>query len=259
MAVSIFNANKALAKVTIIPFAVKEITGPDKVVIAVKSTLIPAGLPFVAMYNPTTFTKSNNLTLVKKNTTDGLEGKVDVKFVGNDTLNFKILLDATGASPGSGVVGAALTKTAKAQGGIDGMVAAFFATTKLPNPITHTPNFLRIIWGAGLFFEGMLSSATVSYSLFGRDGRPLRGTIDASFTQAATATSLAKIKNFFSSPDVTKTYTVKAGDTIYNLAQKEYNDDAFYLQIAQANDLKNYRKLVPGQVLIFPPVNKDEE
>ncbi|MDQ3112434.1 MAG: LysM peptidoglycan-binding domain-containing protein [Bacteroidota bacterium] len=255
MAVSIFNANKALAKVTIIPFVKTEVDLGG----TVKSILVPTGVPFVAMYNPTSFTKTNNLKFSEKQTSDGTPGKLEYKYQDNDTLNIKILLDATGASPGSGVVGSALTKTAKNLGGVDVMVAAFFAITKFPNPISHTPNFLKILWGAGLYFEGKLSGATVSYTLFDRNGRPLRATIDATFTQDATDSFLANIKNFFSSPDVTKTYTVKAGDTIYNLAQKEYNDDSYYLQIAEANDLKNYRKLVPGQVLIFPPIKKDEE
>lgn len=243
------GGNKALAKLTIIPFAIKD----DK------PSFTPAGLPFVAMYNPASFSKTNNQELAPKINSDGTQGPLEFKQSTNESITIEIFLDATGASPGGGFVGSALSKASKTLGGVDVLVAAFFATTKLPNPKTHQPNFLRIIWGAGLFFECQLASATVTYKLFGRDGRPLRASISATFTEFATASFLAKIKNFFSTPDLTKTYVVKAGDTLPNLARQEYEDESFYLQIAEANDLKNYRKLTPGQTLIFPPIKKNEE
>lgn len=246
--VSLPSANKALAKLTIIPFVNRK-----------PYYLIPGGLPFVAMYNPNTFSTNHGQANIKKVNSNKLAGILEQKYAINKTISVDLLLDATGASPAGGFIGAGLSKAAKLVGGVDVLVAAFFTTTQVPNPISHEPNILRIIWGAGLFFEGVLSRATVAYTLFGRDGRPLRATIKATFEQTETPTSLAKIKNFFSSPDVTKTYTVVAGDTIYNLAQKEYGDDSFYQQIAIANNLKNYRKLVPGQVLIFPPIKKVDE
>lgn len=245
--VSLPSANKALAKLTIIPFLNK------------KPYIVPAGVPFVAMYNPSTFSTQHNQVLIDKTKTDGVETTTEFKRTINQTINVQLLLDATGASPAGGVVGLALSKAAQAVGSIDLLVANFFLTTQSPNPKSHNPNILRVIWGAGLFFECTLQSATVTYTLFDRLGRPVRATINATFRKINTPTAIAKIKNFFSSPDVTKTYMVKAGDTIYNLAQQEYGDDSFYQQIAIANNLKNYRKLTPGQVLIFPPVKKIDE
>ena len=61
---SFLNANKALAKLTIIPFAVIEKAGSPI------STWIPAGLPFVAMYNPTTFSTAHGQANIKKDTTN---------------------------------------------------------------------------------------------------------------------------------------------------------------------------------------------
>jgi nucleoid-associated protein YgaU len=240
------GGNKALAKLTIIPFLNR------------LPYIIPGGPPFIAMYNPTTFSTRNAIKTVQKYTSDGAPAVLSFKQVENRTLKVDLLLDATGASPAGGIVGATLSKTAKTLGGVDVLIAAFFLATRTPKAESHQPNILRVIWGAGLFLECVLLDATVTYTLFGSDGRPLRATISATFEEAMTPTSLSKIKNFFSSPDVTKTYTVKAGDTIYNLAQREYGDDSFYLQIAEANDLKNYRKLIPGQVLIFPPINQEE-
>jgi hypothetical protein len=241
------GGNKMLAKLTILSF------------VNSKPYIIPAGPPFIAMYNPSTFTTQHSQSLVEKPATDGVEATTEFKRTINSTITVSLILDATGASPGGGLVGATLSKVAKTIGGVDVLIASFFATTQSINPKSHKPNLLRLIWGAGLFFECTLESASVTYNLFDRTGRPLRATISATFKQTETPTSLAKIKNFFSSPDVTKTYVVKAGDTLCNLAQSEYGDESLYLQIAEANDLKNYRKLEPGQTLIFPPINKNEE
>ncbi|MCK6641714.1 MAG: LysM peptidoglycan-binding domain-containing protein [Bacteroidia bacterium] len=246
--VSALNSNKALAKLTIIPFK-----------ITASGNLRPAsGLPFVAMYNPSSLSSSHSRELVAKYTSDGLEGKMEPKNMINDSISVELFLDATGASPAGGFIGAALSKTSQLIKGVDALIALFFSTCQNPVSDTHEPNFLRLIWGAGLFFEGYLESATVTYNLFGRDGRPIRATIKATFRHAATDNALAKIKNFFSSPDVTKEYIVKAGDTIYNIANRFYEDESFYLQIAETNDLKNYRRLVPGTKLILPPVQKTD-
>lgn len=242
------SANKALAKLTILAFTKTKNGG-------VRPATLP---PFVAMYNPSTFSLNTNKVTEAKPQSDGLAGRLEQKYECNETLTVDLLLDATGASPAGGFVGLALSKSAAALKGVDALIAAFFATTKLPDPISHESHHLKLIWGAGLFFECELTTATVNYNLFGRDGRPLRATISATFTQAPTNLGLAKIKNFFSSPDVTKEYIVKAGDTIYNIANRFYEDESFYLQIAETNDLKNYRRLVPGTKLILPPVQKTD-
>lgn len=243
------STNKALAKLTILSFTETKGGG-------IRPALLP---PFIAMYNPTTFTLSSHKELLSKLNSDGLQGVLECKNEINRTLTVDLVLDATGASPAGGFIGAGLSKVAKALKGVDVLIAAFFATTTLPDPISHVPNHLKVIWGAGLFFECRLTDSTVTYSLFGRDGRPLRASIKAVFEEAPTKLSLAKIKNFFSSPDVTKEYVVLAGDTIYNIADRFYESESFYLQIAEANDLKNYRRLTPGMKLILPPVQKVEE
>lgn len=243
------STNKALAKLTIIPFVETQAGG-----------LRPAALPpFIAMYNPSTFSTSHGTMWVEKNDTSSTKSSLELKSTENDSITVELILDATGASPAGGFIGLGLSKAAKALKGVDVLIAAFFLTTQSANPTSHTPNFLKIIWGAGLFFEGYMESATVTYNLFGRDGRPLRASINATFKQSLTHNALSKIKNFFSSPDVTKEYVVLAGDTIYNIANRFYEDESFYQQIAIANNLKNYRRLTPGTKLILPPVQKVEE
>lgn len=53
------------------------------------------------------------------------------------------------------------------------------------------------------------------------------------------------------SGSATKTYTVKSGDTLWNIAERLYGDPWKYHEIEKANHLKN-ATIYPGQVLIIP-------
>jgi nucleoid-associated protein YgaU len=57
-----------------------------------------------------------------------------------------------------------------------------------------------------------------------------------------------------SSPDMTHTVRVKAGDTLPLLCQRIYRDASKYLEIARLNDLDGFRALAPGSELQFPPM-----
>ncbi|HTF04393.1 MAG TPA: LysM peptidoglycan-binding domain-containing protein [Bacteroidia bacterium] len=275
---------RAVAKLTILPC--KEVAGK----------LIPSGIPFIAPYNPNTFSFAQESVNVLKPTNGSSTPVYETKYTENKILTVDFFLDGTGASPPLGLslgsaAGAAVSSLASSAGmavsAINAEAAAravlssvsvtawinyFFAITageksplgvnktmslnfKTFNDETHTTDPLKIIWGAGLFFNCKLHKATVSYKLFNQLGMPLRANISAQFLELGKGPGT----NTGKSPDLTKVHVVKAGDTIYNLAKKEYEDESYYLQIAQANDLKNYRRLVQGQTLILPPIAKVEE
>jgi len=48
------------------------------------------------------------------------------------------------------------------------------------------------------------------------------------------------------------------GDTLDLIADNNYDDPSYYLQLARANRLKNFRKLKPGMRLILPPISDDK-
>lgn len=52
----------------------------------------------------------------------------------------------------------------------------------------------------------------------------------------------------------TKTYTVKSGDCLWNIAKKYYGNGAQYTKIYNANKskIKNPNLIYPGQVLTIP-------
>jgi nucleoid-associated protein YgaU len=276
---------RALAKLNILAFAEKDETtnkfkGP------------PIGR-FIALYNPTTFSINAGKEQTTKVTAGSGAGDIEDLYTTNRTLSVELFIDGTGASPPLGVpVGKAFGAIANAIGGsaasvgtliaqasaqallsavavtkyVDwffGLAASVADTPKVDqvvdpggktlNPKTHKANYLKLIWGKGLRFNGKLQSASVNYTMFNQLGQPIRATISATFIEVGSGE-----KTKLRSPDLTKVHLVTAGDTIYNIAKAEYDDESFYLQIAQANDLKNYRKLVPGQKLVLPPIAKTE-
>jgi nucleoid-associated protein YgaU len=53
---------------------------------------------------------------------------------------------------------------------------------------------------------------------------------------------------------LTHSRIVKSGDTLPLLSKEIYGNSAYYLQLAQANNLDDFRNLQPGQEIFFPPL-----
>jgi nucleoid-associated protein YgaU len=57
-----------------------------------------------------------------------------------------------------------------------------------------------------------------------------------------------------SSPDLSHTVEVQAGDTLPLLCHRIYKDAAYYPEVARANNIVDFRTLKPGLRLHFPPL-----
>jgi nucleoid-associated protein YgaU len=58
------------------------------------------------------------------------------------------------------------------------------------------------------------------------------------------------------SPDLTHVRLVKAGDNLPSLCDAIYGDPQMYLKVAEANGIDDFRRLVPGTRIFFPPLEK---
>ncbi|MDB5157311.1 MAG: LysM peptidoglycan-binding protein, partial [Mucilaginibacter sp.] len=56
------------------------------------------------------------------------------------------------------------------------------------------------------------------------------------------------------SPDLTKVRVVMEGDTLPLLCYKIYGDSKYYIEVAQANNLNDFRYLQTGEKIKFPPL-----
>jgi hypothetical protein len=119
----------------------------------------------------------------------------------------------------------------------------------------HRTNYLKVGWGTLTIKRCVLKSASIAYKLFRPDGVPLRAVITASFSDNSddqTRVAMAQDQ----SPDLTHFRIVKAGDTLPMLCHEIYGDPGWYLRVARANGLDDFRDLVPGTRLRFPPLEK---
>jgi hypothetical protein len=121
------------------------------------------------------------------------------------------------------------------------------------NGVIHRPNFVKINWGEGLTFKGVLTSFDTTYTLFKNDGTPLRAKLALKFEAYTDPVTAAKLENK-QSPDMTHLVDVIAGDTLPQLSQRIYESTDYYVQLAQFNGLDKFRQLQPGQQLTLPPI-----
>jgi hypothetical protein len=120
----------------------------------------------------------------------------------------------------------------------------------------HKPYELQINWGA-LELKCILTKLEIDYKLFNPQGFPIRALATLTCKQS-TSEVLRLAKEKKSSPDLTHIRTVKEGDTLPLMAYRIYGNSKYYLEVARANNLLNFRNLTPGTELIFPPLDKTQ-
>jgi hypothetical protein len=130
-----------------------------------------------------------------------------------------------------------------------------FQTVTGYNGNIHRPNYLKVVWGALQVKRCILKSASIAYKMFKPDGIPLRAVITANFTDNSDdQTRVALTQD--QSPDLTHLRLVKTGDTLPGLCYQIYGDPNYYLEVARANQIDNFRHLAPGSKIFFPPLEK---
>jgi phage tail protein X len=119
---------------------------------------------------------------------------------------------------------------------------------------SHEPYHLKLVWG-NLVFKGRAIEVGITYKLFNPDGQPIRAVVKVKFKGSIEEKKRAALENK-SSPDLTHIRRVKAGDTLPLMCYRIYGDPKYYLQVAEANGLGNFRHLATGTELVFPPIEK---
>lgn len=218
----------------------------------------PSGDPYTVLINPETYA----ITYGNESNDTTAQGSSQPTSTYNQgtgqNLTFKFLFDGTGViRSGSGPGGLNITPT------ILGVTNKRDVATDLQSfknvvytyqSDQHQPGFVQIQWGP-LIYNCKLKTMTVTFKLFNPDGTPLRAEADCTFEEVIDPTVLAALENRMS-PDLTGIHTVVQGDTLTLLCYKEYGDSLYYYQIAKFNKLTDFKNLVPGTKLIFPPIKK---
>lgn len=193
------------------------------------------GRPWQALFNPTqlAFSRSN-----RYNTTPAAgSSQPEVAFGAGepDEISLDLFFDGTGVVDSSETVRERIKR--------------LLAFTDF-QPETHQPYYLHVFWGK-FNFRGVLTKVDIKYTLFQRNGEPLRATATLALKEALAPNEVAA-RERASSPDLYQTWLVGEGDTIDAIAERVYGSPAWWRPIAEANQLANPRGLVAGQVLTLP-------
>ncbi|MEQ9369570.1 MAG: hypothetical protein RIG63_11150 [Coleofasciculus chthonoplastes F3-SA18-01] len=156
-------------------------------------------------------------------------------------LSLTLILDGTGVTPGG-------------RKDVYKEVNRFLTLTTHMDGETHEPKSLKIEWG-DLIFNCRLGSVDIKYTLFNRSGQPLRAELQTEFSGDIEDSKRVKQENK-NSPDLTHKRIIKAGDNLPLMANQIYGDPAYYIQLAAANNLNNFRKLNVGTSISLPPTTK---
>jgi nucleoid-associated protein YgaU len=171
-----------------------------------------------------------------------------------EDIELEFLFDKTGALPGTfkGTTDDAIKQESRE--GVWPDIEKFKKVVYDYKGEIHQPPFLIIQWGE-LLFKCVLREMSINFKLFKPDGTPLRASVKAKFTSTV-ENELRVRQQSNGSPDITHVRVVKAGDTLPMLAYQIYEDPSYYIQVAKANNLYNFRHLEPGTKIFFPPIEK---
>ncbi len=221
-------ADGLLAKLTIVPFEDSDTVqvGP------------PAGPPFIAQFNPESFTINTEIDYGTDDRAQGDDGgPAKFKGIKPRSFTFDFLLDGTGAAGDVNDVFA--------------MIALFRSTTGFWGNI-HRPRFLLLQWGTFLA-TSVLQSYSITYKLFRPDGTPLRAVLSATFREHKSKAFEQLTKNL-SSPDLTHAHLVQEGEHLSLITYRVYKNPHYYFQVGEKNGLDNLREVATGTTLYLPPL-----
>lgn len=209
---------------------------------------------FVALVNPEGYSRSYKIKYKDQQASGTRAQQMKFDKVEPEDIELEFLFDKTGALPGTfkAIDNAGIQQESRE--GIWPDIEKFKKVVYDYKGEIHQPPYLIVQWGE-LLFKCVLKEMTINFKLFRPDGTPIRASVKAKFTSTV-ENELRVRQEAKASPDITHVRIVKASDTLPLLAYEVYEDPAYYIQVAKANNLTGFRHLEPGTKLFFPPLEK---
>ncbi len=199
---------------------------------------------FEALINPESYSLSYKLKFSESAQGQGTSGQqLKYEYTEPEEISFDFLFDNTGIIDG------------KPRASIADDLKRFKEVVVDYKGDAHEPRHFKLVWGENSIFKGRVTELTINYKLFRPDGTPIRAVATVRFKSSIEEQKRAASEDR-TSPDLTHARKVKAGDTLPLMCYRIYGDPKYYLQVAAANGMNNFRKLEPGTDLFFPPIEK---
>ena len=199
----------------------------------------PDGKKLKVLINPASLKHEHSISYNNKEPWGSIAVESKFKQIDPEKVSFDLVMDGTGVIPGS-------------SGTVKEMIDALKKIVYQYDGSAHQPNPVRLTWGTFIFF-GRLTSLSLEHTLFKPSGEPLRAKAGLALSGYMTKVEESLRKNK-SSPDLTHTIEVKAGDTLPLLCYQVYSDASYYPEVARVNGLNTLHEIQPGLKLTFPPL-----
>lgn len=203
--------------------------------------------------NPEKYSQNYKISYDKKNAKGSQGTELKFKSSAPEELKMDFVIDATNTIMGYKADDSTKDSVEKQ---VDQLKAVVY---DLSGEI-HQPKFLKVI-GLGLkngkenAFPCILSNLDINYTLFRPDGSPLRAKVNLTFLNFKETERRVREEGK-NSPDLTHIRQVPGKTSLPLMTYEIYRNPAYYLEVAKANGLNNFRRLQPGQTLRFPPIEK---
>lgn len=197
-----------------------------------------------ALINPETYTVDYKLKFSSSGQGQGTSGKqLKYEYTEPEEMTFEFLFDNSGVIDG------------KPRESVADDIRKFRDLLTGYRGDTHEPRHFKLAWGKNSIFKGRVVELGITYRMFNPDGTPVRALAKVKFKSSIEEEKRAA-KEDKKSPDLTHIRRVKGGDTLPLLCHAVYGDSKYYLKVAEINGIDNFRSLVPGMEIVFPPIDR---
>jgi len=106
-------------------------------------------------------------------------------------------------------------------------------------------------WGV-FFFVSFITNMTQTFTLFTKDGVPVRAKVNVTFTQYIDRNDYVKQNPTSGSDSISRVWQVVSGDRLDLIANQIYRNPAKWRLIADYNNIGDPQSIRPGQMLSIP-------
>ena len=124
---------------------------------------------------------------------------------------------------------------------------------KDPRSNKAEPPKVAFHWGS-FYFKAVITSISQKFTLFDKEGIPLRTTLDVNFQQVEDPYAIPFQNPTSGRGPALRTHIVQEGERLDLIAAKAYGDASHWRLIADENRVFHPMRLRPGQQLVLPPV-----
>ena len=201
---------------------------------------------YEALINPENYTHEYKLKFSDGAQGQGTSGQqLKYEYTAPEEMSFEFLFDNTGIIDGN------------RHDGIADELEEFKQLLVEYKGDAHEPRHFKLVWGEHSIFKGRVTELSITYKLFRPDGTPIRAVAKVKFKASIEDVKRAAQEDN-SSPDLTHSRVVKAGDTLPLLCHRIYGAPSHFLHVAAVNRIDNPRSLALGSRIYFPPLSDDE-